>query len=65
MHEQFAKHARNFNIVMLSKLARENGVDSEFLVGATEDIMNYEALALSSMPYLIRYRLTECCYALE
>ncbi|HAT2606107.1 TPA: hypothetical protein I8237_004735 [Kluyvera intermedia] len=65
MHEQFAEHARNFSIDMLSKLARENGVDSEFLVGATEEMMNDKALALSTMPYLIRYRLTECCYALE
>jgi len=65
MHEQFAEHARNFSIAMLSKLARENGVDSEFLVRATEEMMNDTALALSSMPYLIRYRLTECCYALE
>lgn len=65
MHEQFAEHARNFSIAMLSKLARENGMDSEFLVGATEEMMNDKALALSSMPYLIRYRLTECCYALE
>ncbi|EKS6642006.1 hypothetical protein QCD58_000752 [Enterobacter hormaechei] len=65
MHEQFAEYARNFSIAMLSKLARENGVDSEFLVEATEELMNDKALALSSMPYLIRYRLTECCYALE
>ncbi|MFZ5177756.1 hypothetical protein ACOY5X_15755 [Enterobacter kobei] len=65
MHEQFAEHARNFSIAMLSKLARENGMDSEFLVGATEEMMDDKALALSSMPYLIRYRLTECCYALE
>lgn len=65
MHEQFAEHARNFSIAMLSKLARENGVDSEFLVGATEELMNDKALALSTMPYLVRYRLTECCFALE
>ncbi|ELN2574373.1 hypothetical protein RY966_000022 [Enterobacter kobei] len=65
MHEQFAEHARNFSIAMLSKLARENGVDSDFLVGATEELMNDKALALSTMPYLIRYRLTECCFALE
>ncbi|MFV0265376.1 MAG: hypothetical protein ACK5M5_06575 [Limnobaculum xujianqingii] len=65
MHEQFAEYARNFSIVVLSKLASENGVDSEFLVGATEELMNDKALALSTMPYLIRYRLTECCFALE
>ena len=65
MHEQFAEHARNFSIAMLSKLARENCVDSDFLLGATEELMNDKALALSTMPYLIRYRLTECCYVLE
>lgn len=65
MHEQFAEYARNFSIAMLSKLARENGVGSEFLVGVTEELMNDKALALSTMPHLIRYRLTECCYALE
>lgn len=65
MHEQFAEHARNFSIAMLSKLARENGVDSEFFLGAADELMNDKALALSSMPYLIRCRLTESCYALE
>lgn len=65
MHEQFAEYARNFSIAMLSKLACENGVDKEYLVGATEELMNDKALALSTMPCLIRYRLTECCYALE
>lgn len=65
MHERFAEHARNFSIAMLCNIARENGVDREFLVGATEELMNDKALALLSMPYLIRYRLTDCCYALE
>lgn len=65
MHEQFAEYARNFSIAMLSKLARENSVDEEYLVRATEELMNDKALALSTMPYLIRYRLTECCVALE
>ena len=65
MHEQFAEYARNFSIAMLSRLARENGVDEEYLVRATEELMNDKALALSTMPCLIRYRLTECCYALE
>lgn len=64
-HEQFAEHARNFSIVMLCRLAHENGLDREFLVEATEELMNDKALALSTMPCLIRYRLTECCYALE
>ncbi len=64
-HEQFAEHARNFSIAMLCNIARENGVDREFLLEATEELMNDKVLALSTMPYPIRYRLTECCYALE
>lgn len=64
-HEQFVEHARNFSIAMLCNIARKNGVDREFLLGATEELMNDKVLALSAMPYPIRYRLTECCYALE
>jgi len=64
-HQQFVEHARNFSIAMLCNIARENGVDREFLLGATEELMNDKVLALSAMPYPIRYRLTECCYALE
>lgn len=65
MHVQFAEHARNFSIAMLCNIACVNGVGREFLVGALEELMNDKTLALSTMPYLIRYRLTECCYALE
>lgn len=38
-------------------------MDREFFFQATEELVNDKAL--STMPRFIRYRLTECCYALE
>ncbi|HHR5823489.1 TPA: hypothetical protein ACS70U_001454, partial [Providencia alcalifaciens] len=63
--EKVTNHERTFCIAMLSIIANQNGVTTEFLLQATEELMNDEVLALSTMPFIIRYRLTECCYAYE
>ncbi|EKN3586583.1 MULTISPECIES: hypothetical protein [Yersinia] len=63
LHEQFVEHNRNCSIAILCNIADYNGVDREFFFQATEELVNDKAL--STMPRFIRYRLTECCYALE
>lgn len=57
--------ASNFGLTLLYTAAENNGVEGEFIDQTIKDLMNDEDLALSATPYLIRYRLTECCYALE
>lgn len=61
--EQFVEHNRNYSIALLCNIADFNGVDREFFFQATEELFNDKIL--STMPRFIRYRLTECCYALE
>ncbi|ELY3814265.1 hypothetical protein SMY00_004275 [Cronobacter sakazakii] len=61
--EQFVEHNRNYSIALLCNIADFNGVDREFFVQATEELFNDKML--STIPRFIRYRLTECCYALE
>jgi len=61
--EQFVEHNRNYSIALLCNIADFNGVDREFFFQATEELFNDKML--SAMPRFIRYRLTECCYALE
>ena len=61
--EQYVEHNRNCSIAMLCNIADYNGVDREFFFQATEELVNDKAL--STMPGFIRFRLTECCYALE
>ncbi len=61
--EQFVEHNRNYCVALLCNIADFNGVDREFFFQATEELFNDKIL--STMPRFIRYRLTECCYALE
>ncbi|WP_210501525.1 hypothetical protein [Pantoea ananatis] len=61
--EQFVEHNRNYSVALLCNIADFNGVDREFFFQATEALFNDKIL--STMPRFIRYRLTECCYALE
>ncbi len=63
IHEQLHEHNRNCSIAILCNIADYNGVDRDFFLQATEALVNDKVL--STMPYFIRYRLTECCYALE
>lgn len=63
LHEQFVEHNLNYSIALLCNIADFNGVDREFFFQAAEELFNDKML--STMPRFIRYRLTECCYALE
>jgi hypothetical protein len=63
LHEQYVEHNRNYSVALLCNIADCNGVDREFFFQATEELFNDKIL--STMPRFIRYRLTECCYALE
>lgn len=63
--EKITKHERVFSLAMLSIIASHNGVPTNFFLQATDELMNDKVLALSTMPFIIRYRLTECCYAYE
>ncbi|MCW2255410.1 hypothetical protein M2263_001501 [Providencia alcalifaciens] len=64
-HVQYVKRRRSFSLALLNVVARYNGVDEEFVLQAADKLINNEALALSTIPPIIRHRLVECCYALE
>ncbi|NBD00702.1 hypothetical protein GV764_16990 [Atlantibacter hermannii] len=63
LHGQIVEHNRNCSIAILCNIADYNGVDRDFFLQATEELVNDKVF--STMPYFIRYRITECCYALE
>lgn len=58
------EHEINFSFAYLSFIADKNGIDSEFVNQVVDDLINDEVV-LSTMPFFIKYRLTECCYAFE
>lgn len=63
--KQYVKGARALSIGMYHLCARYNGVDTKLLTRVVNDLIEDKELSLSTMPCFIRYRLTECCYALE
>ena len=64
-YDMSTQTASNFSLTMLYTAAENNGVQGEFIDRALEELVNDQDLELSATPYLIRYRLVECCYALE
>lgn len=62
---EYIKVTRDISLAMLLNVARLNGVDEEFVFQATDLLIDDRELSLLTMPYFVRYRLTECCYALE
>ncbi|EKY3999144.1 hypothetical protein QTV03_004448 [Enterobacter roggenkampii] len=64
-YDMSTQTASNFSLTMLYTAAENNGVQGEFIDRALEELVNDQELELSATPYLIRYRLVECCYALE
>lgn len=64
-YDMSTQTASNFSLTMLYTAAEKNGVQGEFIDRALEELVNDQDLELSATPYLIRYRLVECCYALE
>lgn len=65
IYDKSTQTASNFSLTMLYAAAENNGVQGEFIDRAVEELVNDQDLELSATPYLIRYRLVECCYALE
>lgn len=65
IYDKSTQKASNFNLTMLYAAAENNGVQGEFIDRADDELVNDQDLELSAIPYLIRYRLVECCYALE
>lgn len=65
IYDKPTQTASNFSLTMLYAAAENNGVQGEFIDRAVEELVNDQDLELSATPYLIRYRLVECCYALE
>ncbi|UMB87499.1 hypothetical protein I9P40_03405 [Citrobacter portucalensis] len=64
-YDMSTQTASNFSLTMLYTAAENNGVQGEFIDRALEELVNDQELELLATPYLIRYRLVECCYALE
>lgn len=65
IYDRSTQTASNFSLTMLYAAAENNGVQGEFIDRAVEELVNDQDLELLATPYLIRYRLVECCYALE
>ena len=65
IYDKSIQTASNFSLTMLYAAAENNGVQGEFIDRAVEELVNDQDLDLSATPYLIRYHLVECCYALE
>ncbi|MGX4744622.1 hypothetical protein [Providencia rettgeri] len=63
--EKIANYERLYSFATLSIFAEHNGVTPNFFLQATNELMSDKVLALSTMPFIIRYRLAECCYAYE
>ncbi|MBG5925771.1 hypothetical protein [Providencia rettgeri] len=62
---QLIKYIKKYTLRILSKVANLNGVENEFVDQVVENLINDKMLALSTMPFFIKYRLTERCYAFE
>lgn len=65
IYDRSAQTASNFSLTMLYAAAENNGVQGDFIDRTVEALINDQDLELLATPYLIRYRLVECCYALE
>ncbi|MEX9601703.1 hypothetical protein AB7W80_12310 [Providencia rettgeri] len=63
--KKVVEYGINFSLAFLSILAEKNGIDSEFVNQVVEDLLSDSEVALSTMPFFIKYRLTDCCYAFE
>ncbi|EPG9256230.1 hypothetical protein ABN115_17075 [Providencia rettgeri] len=63
--KKVVEHGINFSLAYLSFIADKNGIDREFVSQVVDDLINDDKVSLSTMPFFIKYRLTECCYAFE
>lgn len=63
--EKVFESTQKVSLSILCNIADINGVGKIFLERVAGELINDKVLALTTMPYFIRYRLTECCYALE
>lgn len=63
--KQLVEYNNNFTLVILSKIAEENGVDGKFVDKIVKGLIEDKELSLSTMPFFVKYRLTERCYAFE
>lgn len=64
-YEQFTECQKNFSLAMLSVIIYHNDLDRDFIDYVVKNLLDDKSLALSTMPFFVKYRLTECCYAFE
>lgn len=64
-YKKSVEDKKNHTLSILSIIAGENGIDGGFIKQIVEDLINDETLSLSTLPFFIKYRLTERCYAIE
>ncbi|MEQ5680868.1 hypothetical protein ABN363_20030 [Providencia rettgeri] len=63
--KQSVEYDNNFTLAILSNIAEYNGVDVKFVHKIVNNLIEDKELALSTMPFFVKYRLTERCYAFE
>ena len=59
------KNKINSVLSILSKIIDVNGIDGKFINQVVNELINDKTLSLSAMPFFIKFRLTERCYAIE
>ncbi|MFP9441975.1 hypothetical protein [Pectobacterium brasiliense] len=64
-HNKITEYTRNFCIAQLFVAANYNGLDIKILTEIFVDLISDDSLSLSDTPDLIRFRLVDCCFAIE
>ncbi|HHA1727571.1 TPA: hypothetical protein ACOEB2_003767 [Enterobacter cloacae] len=64
-HNKITEYTRNFCIAQLFVVASHNGLDTKTLSETYEDLISDNSLSLSDTPDLIRFRLVDCCFAID
>lgn len=64
-YKKSVEDKKNHTLSILSIIAGENGIDSGFIKQVVENLINDNKLSLPTLPFFMKYRLTERCYAIE
>ncbi|MDE9690220.1 hypothetical protein [Citrobacter portucalensis] len=64
-YEKYIDVTQYKSLDMLLDIANYNGVDRGFMLRTARVLIFDRELSLSTIPYFVKYRLAECCYALE
>ncbi|OMP92221.1 hypothetical protein [Raoultella terrigena] len=64
-HNKITEYTRDYCIAQLFVVASYNGLDTKILSEIYENLISDDSLSLSDTPALIRFRLVDCCFAID